>query len=94
MQKSSEQRRAEQAREKEGEREGEGDSAWAVGGGFLAENRTLVIFSFRQFLCLAGTPLSAAIQVAVKMKEKYLCWCLIDCSLAPWMPEMICMILF
>lgn len=38
----------------------------AVGGrwGILAENRTLVIFSFRKFLCLAGT-----CQVAANMKE-------------------------
>lgn len=62
-----------------------------VGGrwGILAENRTLVIFSFRQFLCLALT-----FQVAAHMKDKYLCQSSWVADPSRWMPEIICIILF
>lgn len=70
-------RRAEQSREEGSERREHVGGRW----GILAENRTLVISPLAGFFVWQAFA-TAAIQVAVKMKVKYLCQCLSGCSCA------------
>ena len=83
--KSSEQEKrtetTKEEREREREREREGDSAWVVGGGFWLKIAPLSFSPLAAAFFVWQALATAAIQVAAKMKEKYLCQCLIGCSL-------------
>lgn len=75
------QRAGEQNRTGQGGGGREGDSVWAVGGGFWLKIEPLSFSPFASFFVWQALA-AAAIQVAAKIKEKYLCRCLIGCSLA------------